>query len=89
MEPAEGGLSMITTTPLEDWLASRRISIREARAICAKKHCASAFDTLICHPYTLPKLALAVARALSPGEVSVTVGGKGLKSGSARVIASL
>jgi hypothetical protein len=66
---------MITTTPLEDWLASRRISIREARAICAKKHCASAFDTLICHPYTLPKLALAVARALRiPAEAAAPMG---------------
>lgn len=55
---------MIGKTPLEQWLDKTGISIADARAICKKKGCETYFDTLMNHPFTLPKMAFDVSNAL-------------------------
>lgn len=57
---------MSKPTPLQEWLARKGIDPDEARQKCAKRgeKALGGFTTLMQHDYTLPRLALAVARAL-------------------------
>lgn len=51
-------------TPLYVWLHENSIPVDRAREICKAKRCYGAFKTLMNHDFTLPVMALAVAKAL-------------------------